>query len=366
MRSDALGGYWFVTSYEGVREVFTNPSIFSSRYLTIPPQPLVLIPESVDPPDQVASRHLFAPLFSPAQAKSVEQGTRATGRDLAVAFAKNGGGDCVERLAVPLPCTVFLRMLGLPLADLERLLVWKDAVMRDMIADDPERAEHARTVILPEMMGYFATAVDERRAMAEPPDDVLTGMLAGKLDLDNTRPLTDDEVLNALLLFVVAGLDTVTAMLSLTIETLARRPDLRMQLVEDPSVVSSATEEFLRYWSLATNCRQANVDHTLLGAGIKAGDMVAVCTPAASRDPAEFSNPDVLDLRRQDNRHLAFGAGPHRCLGSHLARMEMIVALEEIHKAMPNYELAPNSKPTHHFGGVMGCDSLELVVTTGT
>ena len=101
--SDALGGYWFVTSYEGVREVFTNPSIFSSRYLTIPPQPLVLIPESVDPPDQVAHRHLFAPLFSPAQAKSVEQGTCATGRDLAVAFAKNGGGDFVELLAVPLP-----------------------------------------------------------------------------------------------------------------------------------------------------------------------------------------------------------------------------------------------------------------------
>jgi cytochrome P450 len=294
--------------------------------------------------------------------RMLESSIRETARALIEAFVANGGGDFVAAVAVPLPSTVFLDVLGLPKGDLDRLLVWKDAIMRDLIGDDPVKSEYAKTVMMPEFFGYFQEAIDARRAMEDPPEDVLTGMIVGELPLDGGRTMTDAEITNTLLLFVLAGLDTVTAALSLSVESLARDPALRQQLIDDPALMPNAVEEFLRYWSLVTTCRQANVDSVLQGQEIKAGDYVAICTAAASRDPKEFANPHELDFRRPDIRHLAFGAGPHRCLGSHLARLEMAIALEEVLRAMPDLAVAPGTVPKHHFGGVLGCDELMLAV----
>ena len=362
-RSEALGGYWFVTSYEGVHDVFSNPAVFSSRNLTVPPleEPLVLIPETIDPPEHTAYRRIFTPLFSPARMRLLEESARATARSLMEAFVADGGGDFMKAVAVPLPSTVFLDLLGLPKSDLDRLLMWKDAIMRDLIGDDPVKSEYAKTVMMPEFFGYFQQAVDARRAMEDPPEDVLTGMIEGQLPIDGGRTMTDAEITNTLLLFVLAGLDTVTAALALSVESLATNPSLRQQLLDSPAVIPNAVEELLRYWSLVTTCRQANEDAVVGGQQIKAGDYVAVCTAAASRDPSEFENPHEIDFGRTNNRHLAFGAGPHRCLGSHLARMEMAIAIEELLRVLPSFGIAPGTTPKHHFGGVLGCDELFLV-----
>jgi cytochrome P450 len=362
--SDELGGYWVVTSYEHVHQVFSDPATFSSRILQIPPpeEPPVLIPETLDPPTHTTYRHVMSPTFSPRAVEGLEQGIRERVRALLNDFVAKGGGDFVEEVALPLPASVFLQTLGLPWDDLDKMLAFRDALMRGMTSSDPAVVEHATTVVVPATSQYLMEAIAARRAIENPPDDLLTAMLSGELALDGGRQMTDEEIINACFLLVAAGLDTVTAVLSKAILTLATQKDLLQQLIDDPSIIPGATEEFLRYWSLVSTCRQAKTDTVLAGQAIKAGEIVNICTPAASRDPKEFPNPDEIDFRRAPNRHLAFGAGPHRCIGSHLARTEIRVTLEELISTMPAFDLDPEDPPVQRFGQVLGVDRLMIRV----
>lgn len=361
-RSEELGGYWEVTSYEGVRQVFADPTSFSSRTLTLPPEgaPPLLIPETIDPPDHAKYRRIFTPYFSPRRVESLRERTREVAARLATDYVAAGAGDFVAAFAVPLPCTVFMEIAGFPIEDLNQLLEWKDRFMRDGVSDDPVKRQYVADEVMPAMMGYFNAALDARETMSSPPDDLLTALLRD--EVADGKPMTRDEILNALLLMLAAGLDTVTATMGLSFEFLAQRPDVRRQLVADPSLMPSATEEFLRYFSIVNTCRQANTDAEVEGVLIKAGDYVNVSTTSAGRDERQFPNADEFRITRTPNAHLAFGAGPHRCLGSHLARMEMVVALEEVHRVMPDYYLTPGHKATHHYGGVIGIDSLHLSI----
>ena len=362
--SDELGGYWFVTSYEHVHQVFSDPATFSSRILQLPPpaDPPVLIPETLDPPGHTAYRHVMSPTFSPRAVEGMEAGIRKRVRELLTNFAAAGGGDFVGDVALPLPSGVFLQTLGLPWADLDKMLAFRDALMRDMASTEPAVAEHATNVVIPATSQYLAEAIASRRSSDDPPEDLLTAMVTGDLAVDGGRKMTDEEIINACFLLVAAGLDTVTAVLAKSVGTLAVRKDLLQQLVDDPELIPGATEEFLRYWSLVSTCRQAKTDTSLGGASIKAGEIVNVCTPAASRDPKEFTDPDKVDFHRSPNRHLAFGAGPHRCIGSHLARTEIRVTLEELVSIMPEFELDPDEPPLRRFGQVLGVDRLVLRV----
>lgn len=360
--SEELGGYWLVTSYEGVRRVLADPVAFSSRVLTLPPEgsPALLVPETIDPPDHAKYRRVFTPYFSPRRIEELRERTRTIAVGLLHDYIANGGGDIIEGFAVPLPCTVFLEVAGLPLNDLAQLIEWKDLFMRDGVSDDPAKRQHVADHVMPAIRGYFNAALDNRQAMAGPPDDLLTGLLKGELSDGVT--MSRDEILNALLLLLAAGLDTVTAAIGKSLEYLATHPEVRHQLITDPGLVPGATEEFLRYFSLVTNCRQANTDATVEGVAIQAGEYVTVCGPSANRDERQFDNGEQVDILRSPNPHLAFGVGPHRCLGSHLARMEMTVAFEEIHRLMPEYSITPGTAATHHFGGVMGIANLHLTL----
>ncbi|MFZ0713778.1 cytochrome P450 [Mycobacterium sp.] len=361
--SDELGGHWLVTSYAGVRTVLTDAATFSSRVLTLPPEgaPPLLIPESIDPPDHAKYRRVFTPYFTPRRIEQMREVVRRHAVRLVEAFVANGGGDFVEAFTVPLPCTVFMELAGLPVADLQQLLEWKELFLRDGISDDPEKRQNVADNVMPAMMDYFNAALDEREGAADPPDDLLTGLLTGALDSSGTT-MTRDEVLNSLLLLLAAGLDTVTSALGLSMELLALRPDLRRRIASDRDVIPSATEEFLRYFSLVTTCRQAMTDTVVDGVQVQKGDFLAAITPAACRDEAQFPKADEINLERSPNPHLAFGAGPHRCLGSHLTRMEMAVAFEEIHRLMPEYFATPDIERHHRFGTVIGIDSLHLTV----
>jgi cytochrome P450 len=360
--SEELGGYWFVTSYEHVHQVFSDPVTFSSRVLQIPPldEPPVLIPETLDPPIHTAYRQVMAPTFSPRTIEGMEDEIRERVRSLLSDFVAQGGGDFVQKVALPLPSSVFLRILGLPWEDLDRMLAFRDALMRDLMSTDPAVVEHAQTVVLPATRQHLGEAISERRAMENPSEDLLTAMVTGNLAVDGGRTMTDEEIVNACFLLLAAGLDTVTAVLSKLVATLATRKDLLQQLIDDPALIPGAAEEFLRYWSLVSTCRQAKTDTVLAGAFIKAGDIVNICTPAASRDPHEFFNPDEIDFHRTPNRHLAFGAGPHRCIGSHLARAEITVTIQELISIMPSFDLDPDDPPVQRFGQVLGVDRLAL------
>ena len=172
------------------------------------------------------------------------------------------------------------------------------------------------------------------------------------------RPLGHEELVDYAFMLFVAGLDTVTAMLGFTFDCLATRPDIRARLVAEPALVRSAVEEFLRAYAIINTARVVNRDITFAGVDMRAGDRVLLSTPLASRDPEEFDQADEIVIDREANRHLAFGAGPHRCVGSHLARLELAIAVDEVLARIPDFHLAPGEQPVIHAGGSFGIDRL--------
>jgi cytochrome P450 len=352
--SPRYGGYWVLTRYEDIRAVFQDPQSFSSADVAIPTGhfPRVLRPLALDPPEHGLYRQLLSGAFSPPNAARREDEVRAVCRGLVEGFAGSGACDLVNELAKPLPTTIFVGLMGLPHAEAGQLVAWNDALLHAY--DDPgSRRDAAKNI-----NEYLADVVRQRRRSGDEHADDLIGMLIRARVGD--RAITDEEILDCLFLLFIAGLDTVTAVLSFSFWSLARRPDLQQRIVEDPGVVESAVEELLRAHAIVNPARTATADATIAGdVRVRAGDRVLLATAFATRDPLEFERPDVIDFDRQNNRHLAFGAGPHRCLGSHLARIELRVALQEFHRVIPRYRLA-GQDPRVHGGGVFGIDQLQL------
>jgi cytochrome P450 len=353
-------GYWVLTRAEDIRAVFQDPATFSSADVAIPKgaYPRVLRPLALDPPEHGAYRQTLTAAFSPAAAARREEEVRSVCRALVDAVAPTGGCDLMHDLAKPLPTTVFVDLVGLPAADAGQFLEWNDALLHAY--DDPAKRRWAATSI----ESYLADAVARRRGEGErgegdsDGDDVLSTLVRAHIA---GRAITDDEVLDVLFLLFMAGLDTVTAATGFAFAMLARRVDLQRRLVDEPAVVPAAVEELLRIHGIVNAARTATRDATIAdGVTVKAGDRILLATALANRDPGEFPDPLTVDFDRTPNRHVAFGAGPHRCLGSHLARLEMRIALEEFHRRIPSYRLAPGHKPTVHGGGVFGMDRLPL------
>jgi cytochrome P450 len=296
-----------------------------------------LIPLQVDPPAHADYRRILDPLFTPREMNRREPAVSALVNEMIDGFVDRGECDFHAEFAVPLPCTVFLQLLGLPLEDLETLLVWKDGVIRPEGAVSPEQHQRAAAPVARQIYEYFERAIDDH--LANPRDDVLSALIKAQVA---GRPLSHEELLDICFLFLIAGLDTVTDSLDCFFVYLARHPDQRRLLVEQPDVVPSAIEELLRWETPVPGvARVAMDDVAVAGCPISKGERVSPLLGAANTDPAEFPEPDVVDFRRNPNRHRAFGGGPHRCLGSHLARMELRVALREFHRRIPDYEIRP-------------------------
>ena len=360
-RSDLMGGFWVVTRYQDCRFVLQNHALFSSvqnivpdiRMTTLGPD----IPTQIDPPDHGKYRQILNPLLSPRAVAPVEPRMRALATELIDVIAAAGRCDFLADFAVPFPSLIFVPLMGLPESDLGTFLDWKNKILHT--TDEAQRAEIFETVNA-ELQAYFTAVFHERRRRADPGDD-LVGQLA-QARFDGERLLSLEEFVGMACLLWGAGLDTVTAQLSLAIHHLATHPDLRDELAADLALVPTAIEELMRFDSLVNDCRKATADVEIGGKTIKAGDMVMVMYGAAGRDPEQFPDPYRLDLRRYPNRHFGFGGGIHRCAGSHLARLELRVAMEEIHARMPRYALDPDRPAERHFGYVRGLDRLHLVL----
>jgi cytochrome P450 len=305
-----------------------------------------LIPLQVDPPDHAKYRRILDPLFTPREMARREPMVTELVNQRIDGFADRGECDFHEEFAVPLPCTVFLRLLGLPLEDLDKFLEWKDGVIRPAGASDWEDRHAASAPVAQQIYEYFERAIDDH--IASPRDDVLSAMIAAKVDSEGGRPLTREELLDICFLFLIAGLDTVTDSLDCFFVYLARHPDHRHQLIEQPDILPHAIEELLRWETPVPGvARVAMQDVEVGGCPISKGERVSPLLGAANTDPAEFSDPDLVDFSRNPNRHRAFGGGPHRCLGSHLARMELRVALREFHRRIPDYDIKPGTQLTY-------------------
>jgi cytochrome P450 len=350
-------GAYMITSGEAVEFVLKHPELFSSkRAFDGAGSPLPMVPIAFDPPEHTRYRRVLQPFFSPRGTASWGPMVRGLAGGLIDGFAGRGECDLVEELAVPLPAHVFLTLFGLPLQDRDRLIAWKEALLNfDFQGGEPVPERTMR--LGAELYEYLVGHIAERRQRGST-EDLLGRLLADASD----ERLSDDEILGLSFLFVLAGLETVTSALSTAFAALAARPALRRQIAADPAVIPDAVEELLRFdGPVVFVPRIATQDVELAGQIIPAGSYVMVTIAVASRDPAEHPDPDTIDFRRQE-RSLAFGVGPHRCLGSHLARMEMRVALEEWHRRIPEYELAPGVTPQVRWpAGVVGIDRLPLV-----
>jgi cytochrome P450 len=226
----------------------------------------------------------------------------------------------------------------------------------DVAPDDWDGAQRVREQAGREVTEYFEAAIEDRRQ--HPDDGLLSRLVHSRIE---DRDLTREELLGIFHLLLLGGLDTVTATLDCAIAYLARNPERRQLIVDDPAITSTAVEELLRTETpVMVVPRFIKTDATIGDVEIKAGDHATICIGAANGDDREFGDAHGVDFSRTPNRHLAFGGGPHRCLGSHLARMELRVALEEFHRRIPNYDLAPGTV-LKYSPGIRQADRLPLV-----
>jgi cytochrome P450 len=247
--------------------------------------------------------------------------------------------------------------MGLPLEDLDLFLRFKDGIIRPEATTGEQRAAMARATGA-EIYDYFERVVAERRA--EPRDDLLSGFIAAEIDGER---LSTEDILDISYLFLLAGLDTVTASLGCAVAYLAAHPDRQQALRDDPSLVPAAVEELLRWETPVPGVpRITTREVEVAGTTIPAGQSVTCLLATANTDGGEFPDPESIDFNRSGNRHLAFGGGVHRCLGSHLARLEMRVALEEFHRRVPPYSVTDGETPIY----AMGIRSLEYLPLSWT
>ncbi len=349
---------WIVSRYEDVMAALRNPEVFSSGPDAVDVgQEQRLIPLQVDPPEHVKYRRLLDPEFSPKNMAALEPDVRKLIGSLIDEFVEKNTCDFHEEVATPLPSTVFLRLMGMSQDDLPTLLQWRDNTIRpDVEPGDFEGAALIREQTGKEITEYFRNAIAEKRA--NPDDALLSRIVHGKVD---GRLPTDEELLGMCHLLLLAGLDTVTATLDCMIAFLAQNPELRRQLVERPELIPNAVEELLRHETpVMMVARAVAKDFELNGCPMKKGDSLTPLIGAANLDEREFDKPHDVSWERNENRHVAFGAGPHRCLGSHLARLELRVALEEFHKRIPDYSIADGTTLSYS-PGIRQANSLPLV-----
>ncbi|MFG1999770.1 cytochrome P450 [Spirillospora sp. NPDC048911] len=345
-------GFWVLTRHEDIQATLQNPATFSNRSVNaLDSEPRYRwIPEMLDPPEHTPWRRLLRPYFTPATAKAREGRIREHCAALIDEIAPRGSCDFVSDFALRFPSVIFLELMGLPVERLDTFLEWEHAILHG-----PPAANPARMAAMGKVTEMFAGLIEERRA--EPRDDLVSAAVSWRID---GEPVSDEDLLAFCLLMFMAGLDTLTSQMSYTFWHLATHPDDRARLRGDPGLIPSAIEELLRAYSIVLPARKAARDVTAAGCPVKAGEMVMLPLTMANRDPAVFPEPDRVVLDRAPNRHLAFGAGPHRCLGAHLARLEIRVALEEWHRRIPDYRIPDGAEAIEHAYMLLGLDTLPL------
>ena len=330
-----------LSTKEVIDEAFRHPEIFSSNMDAVDLRNVrPLIPLQIDPPEHKKFRKLLDPIFAPRAMAELEEPVTRLVNDLIDQFVDRGEVDFAAEFSIPFPSQVFLTLLGLPLDELPKFLAMKDGIIRpNHVTGAPYGSKAAvehQQLMADSVYDYFQVQLDARQAT--PTDDILTHFLQAEIDGER---LTREDILDICFLFLIAGLDTVTSTLDCMFSYFAQHPDQRQLIVDDPGLIPAAIEELLRWETPVMGvARVAVADTELGGCPIHAGDQVMVMLGSANTDSAEFGDGDVVRFDREVNRHLAFGGGIHRCLGSHLARQELRIALREWHRRVPEYSVA--------------------------
>ncbi|HEY3877056.1 MAG TPA: cytochrome P450 [Trebonia sp.] len=359
-RSTRWGGSWMFSGYDDIRDLARDAERFTSKAIEVagPLESaggLYLPPLTSDPPAHRPNRDVLMPYFKPAQVAEMEPMIRAEARRLVAGLARRGEGDVIEDYAQPLTLAVLTSILGVP--DGSQITGWMIRMIREGPKDQQVRAGAVREII-----AYLDGLLAGREQAGNTGTDLLSYLNRAEID---GEPLSRKHRIGAGFLILIAGADTTWSAIGSSLWHLATQPDDRQRLLNEPKLLDSAIEEFLRYYAPVTVGRLAREDVEAHGRRVPAGDRVILPFAAANRDPAVFDNPDELQIDRRRNRHLTFGSGAHRCLGSNLARLELRVTLEEWLKVMPRFRLADGERTEWSAGQTRGPEHVRFVVEAG-
>jgi cytochrome P450 len=348
-------GAWVVMRYSDVRSILLQPEIFSSKdalgpVLDYPPEVYAILstgyplgPHTVtcDGTEHMRFRTPLNTSFAPSKIKAMEPAIRTTANRLVDEMLKENEGDLIAHFARPLPLEVIFLLLGLPKKDIAQCKRWIDDF--DAITSMPlppplgRQIECAKSAVA--LQHYFAARIEERRQY--PGDDVISHFLT--IRYGNEKPLSDAEIVNALMAALIAGHETTIDMLGNGLCLLLSQPEHWQMLREHPELIPNAVEEILRYdTSVQTFFRTALKATEIGGVQIPEGALVLLAYGSANRDEAQFPEADQFDITRAPNRHIAFGQGVHFCAGAPLARLEGRIALEVLSQRLPHLRLKPN------------------------
>ncbi|MFN3256953.1 MAG: cytochrome P450 [Ilumatobacter sp.] len=355
--SERRGRAWMPVNYDDISTVAHDTDHFSSRRIGVVDLPeneregrplLTAPPITSDPPEHTWARRILLPAFAPGRIETMTPITQSLARELLDSIAAGCQADAARDYAQHIPVRVIAHMLGVPAADEEMFTNWAVRILQEGFND----LQKSLDAII-ETLEYFGARVDERAALPadQRPDDLITLLVETEID---GEPLDRRHLLGTCFLLLLAGIDTTWSAIGSSLWHLATHPEDQARLRAEPDLIDSAVEELLRVYSPVTMAREVIADVDVAGCPMKPGDKVLMSFPAANRDPAQFENPDEFIIDRERNRHVAFGSGIHRCLGSNLARMELRVAIQEWLTRIPTFELADPAAVTWTGGQVRG------------
>ena len=343
---------WILRRAEDLRKVYNDTTNFTSAHFS-PFAGLIgeqwnLLPAETDPPMHGKYRSVLNPLFAPKKMQAMEANVRAAARHCIGKLEGRSQCEFMREFAFPFPVSVFLDLIDLPQERMSEFQSWEYALLH--VPDMKSVSDAVRNVV-----GYLREVMAERRR--NPGDDFISYGIKAEID---GRRFTDDELIGYCFNLFIGGLDTVSSNVILQFRHLAENPGHQGLLRSKPAMIPAAVEEFLRAYAAVTTFRTCVKETQIRGITIKPGDKVAMSTTLANRDPQEFDAPDEVRLERQP-AHISFAYGPHRCIGSHLARREMVIAMEEFLAAIPTFRLEPGIEIETHLGGIIQPNVLPLV-----
>jgi cytochrome P450 len=360
-------GCWVATTYDDISSTLRR----SGRgFINFPSTPngvnmqgsqKAMIPIELDGPEHRQFRQMLDPLFSPKRVQALEPQLRRFANTLIDRFIEDGHCDFAHDFALPFPGGSLLAMMGWPAEDLEQLNNWVGIALHGVPAASPEDSDAARVRAHGEMRQYFFELIQRHRS--NPGDDVTSHVIQAEV---NGRRMTDDELFDLCLLMMLAGLDTTKSVLAQSILYLGHHPDKWDEMFARPETLDPAIEELLRVTSPTSPTRVVSAEVMDVGGlPIPKGERVHLPVPAANRDPQYYPEPDEVKFDRVAKPHLSFGVGPHRCLGAHLARLELRVAFEELRRRIPKFTIDPAQQPVDRLGMTWVVDNVHILFPPG-
>jgi cytochrome P450 len=348
-----FGNAWVLTKHEDALFALRHAEYFSNEDATpFPRDPedyFYFIPIEIDPPNHRKYRNIVDPIVSPQGVLKLEERIRSLANELIDDIIDKGECEFDEAFGRPLPVLVFLDLMGLPRDMCDTFVSWAMALLHSN-----DRAIMGQT--LKTIGDYLKTAIADKEAN---PDDGLVSRIV-HAEFDGKR-ISEKEAFGFVTFLFIAGLDTVFATLNNLWLWLARNPERRQEIIDNPDNINAQVEELLRVFSVTFSGRTVAQDVEIRGVQLKKGDKVTSILPACNYDPDVFPNPTEVDFHRPKKIILAFTVGVHSCMGAHLARLEIKIAVQEWLKRIPDFKVKPGAETVYRPGGVIGPESVPLV-----